>query len=382
MTSPNVVQRRHLDAVSGEPPSPLAREALAAALADGWADPRRLYAEGRRASLLLQHARASVAAGLGAQPDEVAFLPSATAALHTAVLGALAGPSGEPPGDAVVSSVEHSAVLAAAGHGAAAARTVPVDRVGRVDVASFTAAARTPGVRVACLQSANGEVGTRQPVAEVLPACRDAGVPLVVDAVATIGREDPPSWDVLVAGAQTWGGPPGVGVLAVRRGIRWRRPGPEEESAAGSWGAALPNILAAALALEDARTSLAAESARLRTLVDRIRREVPRRVPDVEVVGDPEDRLPHVVTFSCLYVDGEALVTELDALGYAVGSGSACTASTLQPSHVLAAMGVLTHGNVRVSLPRGTTVDTVESFLDDLPDAVARVRARLGVAGL
>ncbi len=95
------------------------------------------------------------------------------------------------------------------------------------------------------------------------------------------------------------------------------------------------------------------------------------------MVGDPVDRLPHLVTFSCLYVDGEALVTELDRRGFGVASGSACTASTLEPSHVLAAMGVLTHGNVRVSLTRETTEQQVDAFLAALPEVVAGIRAEL-----
>jgi cysteine desulfurase len=100
------------------------------------------------------------------------------------------------------------------------------------------------------------------------------------------------------------------------------------------------------------------------------------------VVGDPRARLPHIVTFSCLYVDGEALVDELDRAGFAVGSGSACTASTLEPSHVLAAMGVLTHGNVRVGLPIDVTQEQVDAFCAVLPGAVARVRAMLGADDL
>jgi cysteine desulfurase len=107
---------------------------------------------------------------------------------------------------------------------------------------------------------------------------------------------------------------------------------------------------------------------------------------DVEVVGDPDDRLPHVLTFSLLYVDGEALVIELDRRGFAIGSGSACTSSTLEPSHVLAAMGVLTHGNVRVTLPLDpvapTLDDDVSRFIAELPEAVAAVRAQLGVTDL
>ena len=102
-------------------------------------------------------------------------------------------------------------------------------------------------------------------------------------------------------------------------------------------------------------------------------------VPDVEIVGDPVDRLPHIVTFSCLYVDGEALLHALDRHGFAVSSGSACTADTLRPSHVLAAMGVLTHGNVRVSLHRGTTTEDVDRFLAVLPATVAGIRAEAGV---
>jgi cysteine desulfurase len=105
-------------------------------------------------------------------------------------------------------------------------------------------------------------------------------------------------------------------------------------------------------------------------------------VPDVEVVGDPVDRLPHIVTFSCLYVDGEALLHGLAREGFAVSSGSACTADTLRPSHVLAAMGVLTHGNVRVSLHPGVTDADVERFLAVLPGVVSRLREEAGVVGL
>jgi cysteine desulfurase len=116
--------------------------------------------------------------------------------------------------------------------------------------------------------------------------------------------------------------------------------------------------------------------------VDRIRSTVAATVPDVEVVGDPVERLPHLVTFSCLYVDGEALLHALDRHGFAVSSGSSCTASTLEPSHVLVAMGVLSHGNIRVSLHRETTEDDVDRFLVELPEIVATLRAEAGVSGI
>ncbi|MBW3707833.1 cysteine desulfurase, partial [Streptomyces griseus] len=140
----------------------------------------------------------------------------------------------------------------------------------------------------------------------------------------------------------------------------------------------LPAIVAAAASLRAVRNEAAAESGRLRALVDRIRSVVAERVPDVEVVGDPVRRLPHLVTFSCLYVDGETLLHELDRREFSVSSGSSCTSSTLVPSHVLRAMGVLSEGNVRVSLPPGTAGADVDRFLEVLPGVVADVRERLG----
>jgi cysteine desulfurase len=136
--------------------------------------------------------------------------------------------------------------------------------------------------------------------------------------------------------------------------------------------------VAAAAALRAAAAEARAEAERLSPLVDRIRATVAATVPDVEVAGDPTGRLPHLVTFSCLYVDGEALLHALDRRGFAVSSGSSCTSSTVRPSHVLEAMGVLSHGNVRVSLHRDTTAAQVDRFLAELPEVVARLRAEVG----
>ena len=136
--------------------------------------------------------------------------------------------------------------------------------------------------------------------------------------------------------------------------------------------------LAAAAALQAVVAERDAVSARQRALVDRLRVGV-ATIPDTDVVGDPDARLPHLVTFSFLYVDGEAIVTELDRRGFAVASGSACTASALEPSHVLAAMGALTHGNVRVSVGRDTTEDDIDRLLAVLPDVVARIREDAGL---
>lgn len=256
---------------------------------------------------------------------------------------------------------------------------VPVDRGGRVDAERFAAAVR-PDTALAVLQSANHEVGTVQPVAETAALLGE--VPLLVDAAQSIGRlPAPDGWSLLTASAHKWGGPAGVGVLAVRKGVRFNSALPADEREGGRVPGYVnvPAIVAAAASLRAVRAEAETENARLHALVERIRTRVPHLVPEVEVVGDPVRRLPHLVTFSCLYVDGEVLLGELDRAGIAVSSGSSCTSSTLTPSHVLAAMGVLTEGNVRVSLPPGTTGAQVDRFLAVLPEVVARVRAPLGL---
>jgi cysteine desulfurase len=373
----------YFDAASTEPLHPAGRAALLSALENGWADPARLYGSGRNARRLLDQARAQVAAVLAVRPDEVSFASSGTQAAHLAVLGGLRARR-RIGGHLVVSAVEHSSVLHAAEmheRAGGTVTTVGVDRGGRVDPAEFAAALR-PDTALACLQSANHEVGTLQPVGEVAELCRAAQVPLFVDAAQSAGRVGVPGgWSMLAASAHKWGGPPGVGVLVIRKNTRWRSalPDDEREGRRVPGFENVPGVVAAAAALEAYATEMASDGPRLSALVELIRERVPRIVPDVEVVGDPVHRLPHMVTFSCLYVEGEALITELDRLGFAVSSGSSCTADTLRPSHVLEAMGVITHGNVRVSLPRGTNATNVDRFLAVLPDAVAHLRRTAGV---
>ena len=381
----------YFDAASAEPLHPSAREVLLAALDDGWADPARLHREGRQARLLLDQARESVAAELGCRPDELSFTSSGTQAVHLAVLGAVQArqSAARGPGHMVTSAVEHSAVLNAADWlqrvTGTAVSTTGVDGLGRADVAEFTAALQRDRTLLACLQSANHEVGTLQPVGEVAAECQRRRIPLLVDAGASAGRLPVPAgWSLLTASARKWGGPAGVGLLAVHKGTRWREPFPadDRENRRVPGFPNVPAILAAAASLTAMGRERATSNAALRALVARIRAEVPQTVPDSVVYGDPDARLPHIVTFSCLYVDGEALVTELDRAGFSVSSGSACVADTRQPSHVLSAMGALTHGNVRVSLPRDASPQSVDEFLDVLPRIVAAVRDTVRAAAV
>ena len=375
----------YLDAASTHPLHPAARAALLAALDHGWADPSRRYHDARRARLVLDASRESVASVLGVRPDEVSFTPSGTSAVHLGLVG-LARGRARVSGRVLASAVEHSSVL----HAARAVPdgelvTIAVDRLGRIDVAALVAELDLGPAALLAVQSASHEVGTRQPLDAVSAAAHAHDVPLLVDAAQSIGHEPPPtSWSVLTASAHKWGGPAGVGVLAVRTGVRWRSPSPDDPREFGrSPGfVPVPLVAAAAAALEAVESERAVESRRLSALVDRIRRRVPELVPDVEVLGDPVDRLPHVVTFSCLYVEGEALLGDLDRAGFAVSSGSSCVADALVPSHVLAAMRVLTQGNLRVSLPFGVSEGDVDRFLAELPVVVARGRLALGAEGL
>ncbi|MFE5888802.1 cysteine desulfurase/sulfurtransferase TusA family protein [Streptomyces sp. NPDC056462] len=372
----------YFDAASSAPLHPVARQALVASLDEGWADPARLYREGRRARMLLDAAREAAAEAVGCRADELVFTSSGTKAVHSGVAGVLAGRR-RVGRHLIVSAVEHSSVLHAAdaheGDGGTVTR-VAVDRAGAVGVRAYAEALRAD-TALACLQSANHEVGTEQPVAEVAARCQEAGVPLLVDAAQSLGwGRAEGAWSVLTGSAHKWGGPSGVGLLVVRKGVRFAAQGPadERESGRAPGFENIPAIVAAAASLRAVQAEADQEAVRLRELTERIRAAVPQLVPDVEVVGDPERRLPGIVTFSCLYVDGETLLHELDRAGFSVSSGSSCTSSTLTPSHVLKAMGVLSEGNVRVSLPSGTPREDVERFLEVLPAAVAGVREKLG----
>ena len=361
-----------LDAASSTPLHPAARDAFLAALDRGYADPRRLHGSARDARLLLDNAREATADALAVRPDEVSFTATGTEAVHRGLLGvAYRGLRDGLP--VAHTAVEHSAVLHAARWGGTP-RSIRVDPLGQVVLADVPSLAA-----VVAVQSANHEVGTLQPVDAV---GEQTDAPVFMDACASMGRLPlPGGWAVAAGSAHKWGGPAGVGVLLVRKGARWRNPFPADDRVdeRTSGFENVPAVLAAAASLQAVVAERDEVNARQHELIAVVRARVATEVPDVEVVGAPEARLPHLVTFSCLYVDGEALVLELDRRGFAIASGSACTSSTLAPSHVLEAMGVLTHGNVRLSLQRDATREQVDAFCDALPEVVRDLRARVGL---
>lgn len=386
------MQQVYLDAASAEPLHPAARAVLDAASERGFADPRRLHGPGRDARLLLDNAREVVAESLGVRREEVIFTSSGTSAVHAGLLGLL---DRDRQAAVALSEVEHQSVAETVRWAGIPTLGLAVDAFGRIQppdpdsggavttadvtAADVTAADVTAAdVKVVAVQQANHEVGTVQPVAALAESF--PGAEVFTDACAAMGRLPlPQGWTVAAGSAHKWGGPTGVGVLVVRKQSRWTWPGPGDRFARTEHGFTnVPGALAAAAALQAVVAEREETNAHQFDLIDRIRTAAGRMV-DVDVVGDPTERLPHLVTFSFLYVDGEALVTTLDRLGFAVASGSACAADTREPSRVLAAMGALSHGNVRVSLTRTTTSEDVDRFLSVLPGVVGDLRAEVGL---
>lgn len=361
----------YLDHASTSPLRPEARAAMVEALGAPFADPSRIHEPGMAARVALEQAREQVAASLGARPREVVFTSGASESIAAACWGAA-----ERGRVQVVPEIEHSAVrLAAAQHAEVVAPGC--DRTGRVDAEEVLAAVGDD-VALVHLQIANHEVGTVQPVAEVVQACRERGVLVHVDAAQAVGRVPfdfgALGADLVSVSGHKLGGPAGTGVLLVRRGLRIRPliVGGEQERARR---AGLENVvgavgLAAALAAVDvdAEAEVSARQA------DRLRGAL-EQVQDVEVYGHPSHRLPHLVCAGIADIEPQAVLLGLDRRRIRAHSGSACASEGLEPSPVLRAMGVDAHRSLRVSVGWCTTDADVEAFADALPAVVAELRA-------
>ncbi len=387
--SPPASGRAYLDHASTSPIRPAAREAMWRWL--GCADPGRMHTEGRMARVALEDARDQVAAFCGTRSRQVVFTSGATEAINAAVYGALhvekaAGPAGGPR--VALAAVEHSAVREASERyaGSDGWAILPVDHTGRLDPESVRAALGRPGLGLVHCQWANHEVGTIQPVAEVVQACRQRGVLVHVDAAAAAGHVlmafDDLGADLLSISAHKLGGPQGIGALLVRRGLRVppllvggaqeraRRAGLENVAAAVGFGAV-------AAELDDQR--LMAEAGQATRLTHRLRATALAE-PGVEAYGPSRasDRLPNLVCLGIDRVEAEAVLIGLDQAGVAAHSGSACSSELLEPSPVLAAMGVEAERSLRLSVGWSTTEAEVALAERALPGVIRRLRALAG----
>lgn len=385
------MERVYLDHAATTPPDPRVLEAMWPVFSRDWGNPSSIYLEGQTANRWLDEARARCARLLGAEPSEIIFTSGGTESDNAAIRGAALAQRERGRGDHIVTSqVEHHAVLHTVEQlerDGFRATYLPVDSDGCVDLAALEEAVG-PETTVLTLMAANNEVGTLQPVAEAaaLAKARNPNVVVHTDAVQAAGAIDitPEALgvDLLSMASHKLYGTKGTGLLYVRRGTPWqpqilggtqereRRAG--TENVAGAFGLAV--------AMELAWQEREERVAHYRRLRDRLLFELPERVPDTVVTGptDPDRRLPN--SFSCCFrnVEGESVLLGLDMVEIAASSGSACTTGSLEPSHVLTAMGIeddLAHASLRLTVGKGNTDEQIEYVLEQLPGIVERLRA-------
>jgi cysteine desulfurase len=356
-------------------------------------NPSSIHSAGQAAKMLLETGREQVAASVGADSVEIVFTSGGTESVNLGIKGLYwARQKDRPRPRIVVPGGEHHATVDTVAwlgqHDGAAVEEVPLDALGRIDLSALAAALADPSdVALVTFLWANNEVGTIQPVADVVRLAHAAGVPVHCDAVSAYGQVpidvhhagggDEPI-DATSISAHKIGGPVGIGALVLARDAvveplihgggqqRQVRSGTQDAPAASSFGVAASATHPDVTALRDAVIAGVAE-----------------RVPAAVLRGDPVDRLPGNAHFTFPGCEGDSLLFLLDAAGVSVSTGSACQAGIPEPSHVLMAMGVPeqdARGALRITVGHTTTEDDVAAFLDALPDAVDRA-SRAGMAG-
>ena len=360
-------------------------DAMIPAFTTYYGNPSSLHEYAREAEQLLDQARKDVAAMIGAKPDEIVFTGGGSESDNMALRGAVA--ANKKKGKHVITSaVEHHAVLytlqAMEREGLIELTILPVDEYAMVSADSVAAALRDDTVLVSIMY-ANNEVGTINPIAEIGKVCRDKGVLFHTDAVQAAGHVpvDVVSMhiDLMAISAHKFHGPKGVGVLYIRKGVRIPSliigGGQEKKRRAGTEN--VPGIVGLATALKLANEHMAENAVRVGALRDQLLKGIAARIPDVKLNGHPTMRLPNNVNYSIRYIEGESILLMLDINGIAASSGSACTSGSLDPSHVLLAMGLpheIAHGSLRLTLSEFTTEEEIDYVLDILPQIIQRLR--------
>jgi len=359
-------------------------EAMLPWFTEGYGNTSSAHAFGQRAKEAVEDARARIAALIGAPPESIIFTSGGTEADNLAIMGVVG--AAKSPGHIITSAIEHSAVLktCAALHKQGLGVTyLPVDATGAVAPDDLHAALR-PDTAVVSVMMVNNEVGIVEPIRELSAICREVGTPVHTDAVQGVGKlpvdVDELGVDLLSASAHKFYGPKGVGFLYRRQGMRIKsiQHGGGHEKGLRAGTVNTPGIMGMAHALELACAEMQAESARLKALCDRLESGLCERIPGLKVNSTAEPRLPGFLNVTIPNAEGEALLMKLDAAGIAVSTGSACSSTSLEPSHVLLAMGIpkeIIHGSMRFSFGHSNTVDDVAHVLEHLPRIVEDLRA-------
>jgi cysteine desulfurase len=374
----------YLDRIAATPLLAEVREAMAPFLGEDFGNPQSLHAAGRRAQEAVEEARADVAALVGAKPSEIIFTASGTEANNFALKGLAIGQQARGR-HIVVSAIEHSSVLnsvKALERQGFTSTLVPVDGAGRVDPADV-AKALTPATVLVSVMTANSEVGTIEPIAEIAAVCKPRGVLLHTDAVAAAGsvplNVEALGVDALSLAGDQFYGPKGGAALYVRKGVRILPliDGGIQEGGRRGGTENVPAIVGLGRAARLAARDMEPRRAALLPLRDRLLDELPRRIGHVLVTGSRTDRLPHQASFCVEFVEGEAMLLSLDMQAIAASSGSACTSKALKASHVLLAMGLdhaTAQGSLVFSLTDAATGADVDRLLEVFPPIVDRLR--------
>ena len=374
----------YLDHIAATPLHPEALEAMRPYLVEAYGNPQSLHAAGRKAQEAVEAAREEVAGLVGAHASEIYFTSSGTEANNFAVKGMALGQQARGR-HVVLTAIEHSSVMnsvKALERQGYTSTLVPVDRFGRVDPADIEKALTKETVLVSVM-TANSEVGTIEPVAEVAAVCRSRNVLFHTDAVAAAGSVPLDvkalGVDALSLAADQFYGPKGSAALYVRKGARILPliDGGIQESGRRGGTENVAGIVGMGRAARLARVEMEARMAALRPLRDRLLEELPGKIEHVVVTGSRSERLPHHASFCVEFVEGEAMLLSLDMKGVAASSGSACTSKALKASHVLLAMGLdhaMAQGSLVFSLLGTTTGRDVDHLLEVFPPIVERLR--------
>lgn len=379
------MRRVYMDHSATTPMDPEIAHAMLKYMVEDFGNPSSIHAFGREARKAVEEARERIASAIGANPAEIIFTSGGTEADNMAILG-IATANCKKGTHIITSAIEHHAVLDTCKHLEKNGFTVtyiPVDETGRVRVEDV-ARAITKNTILITIMHANNEVGTIQPIEEIGKLAREKGVYFHVDAVQSIGKipvnVDELNVDLLSVSAHKIYGPKGVGCLYVRKGVRLTpiTHGGSQERKRRAGTENVPGIVGFGLAMEKAVQDLRDEAARLTRMRDRLIKGILERLDHTQLNGHPTERLPHNVNFSFKFIEGESLLLMLDMKGVAASSGSACTSGSLDPSHVLLAMGIpheVAHGSLRLTLGRVNTEEDVDYILEVLPPIVERLRA-------
>ena len=376
-------RRVYLDHNASTPVHPEVLEAMLPYFADRFGNPSSIHGFGREARDGVEAARQSVAHFLRVGKDEILFTSGGTESDNAAVKG-IAAARGR--GHIVTSAVEHHAVLRsvqALEKQGFEATYLPVDGHGMVDPDDVRRALR-PDTIVVSIMHANSEVGTIQPVAAIGRLTREREIPFHVDAVQTFGKlpldVDGLGIDVLSFSSHKIYGPKGTAGLYIRKGTKMVsvQHGGEHERRRRAGTENVPGIIGLGKAVEVRARDMAAEETRVRALRDRLWEGLERRVPEMRLNGHPTERLPGTCNVCFRHIESESIVLGLDLKGIAVSAGSACTSGSIEPSHVLVAMGVpldWAMGTVRCSLGRTTTAEDIDYVLDCVEPLAAKLRS-------